>query len=93
MAKLPEFKTEQELADFLDTHDSTDYFDGTEEIDVRFEFTQPKKQPISLRLEPATVARLKEIARARGIGYQTLIRMWLMERLATEPQPTLPPRG
>jgi predicted DNA binding CopG/RHH family protein len=43
----------------------------------------PKKQ-ISLRLDPEVIIQLKTIAARKGIGYQTLIRMWVMERLSQE---------
>lgn len=84
MAKIPQFASEQEESDFWDTHDATDYLDDTVEVDVTFIDARPKKALISLRLEPETITRLKEVARKRGIGYQTLIRMWVMERLASE---------
>jgi predicted DNA binding CopG/RHH family protein len=84
MAKTPQFAAEQEEADFWDTHDSTDYMDGTEEVDITFVDARPKIQ-ISLRLAPSTISKLKSMARKRGIGYQTLIRMWVMERINQEP--------
>jgi predicted DNA binding CopG/RHH family protein len=84
MAKLPKFANEQEESEFWDTHDSTDYLDDTEEVEVRFVDARPAKTQISLRLEPETIIRLKELARRKGIGYQTLIRMWVMERLQQE---------
>jgi predicted DNA binding CopG/RHH family protein len=37
-----------------------------------------------LRVDRETIERLKLLARRRGIGYQTLIRMWVMERLRQE---------
>ena len=52
-------------------------------MDVVFVDARPKKQ-ISLRMEPSVIEELKAIARTKGIGYQTLIRMWVMERLAQE---------
>ena len=42
---------------------------------------RPTKQQISLRLEPAVIVQLKKVARTKGVGYQTLILMWVMERL------------
>jgi predicted DNA binding CopG/RHH family protein len=84
MAKLPQFASEQEESEFWDTHDSTDYMDDTEPVDVRFIDARPAKTQISLRLEAETIARLKEVAKHKGIGYQTLIRMWVMERLQQE---------
>ena len=85
MAKTPKFATLQEEADFWDTHDSTDYLDDTTEVDVTFVEARPRKTQISLRLDPQTITLLKTAAARRGVGYQTLIRMWVVERLNKEP--------
>ncbi len=84
MTKIPKFSSEQEESDFWDTHDFTDYLDETEPVDIRFIDGRPGKTQISLRLEPETITKLKELATRKGVGYQTLIRMWVMERLAQE---------
>ncbi len=88
MPKIPQFNSIMEESDFWDTHDATDYFDETVEVDVRFVDARPKKIPVSMRLDRKMVADLKAVARRQGIGYQTLIRMWLLERLAAQPAPT-----
>ncbi len=90
MAKIPEFSSEQEESEFWDTHSATEFWDETTPVDVQFRDVRPRKTLISLRLDEATIARLKAIAHGRGIGYQTLIRMWLLERLAAEPDPAIP---
>lgn len=84
MAKIPKFSSLQEESDFWDTHDSTDYLDETAPVDITFIDARPNKTQISLRLEPETISKLKELAKRKGVGYQTLIRMWVMERLAQE---------
>ncbi len=84
MAKTPQFASEQEESDFWDTHSSVDYMDDMVEVDVRFVDARPRKEQISLRLDRETITRLKAVAQQRGIGYQTLIRMWVMERLNQE---------
>ena len=82
--KLSHFKTEQEEAEFWDSHDSTDYFDETEEVKVAFVDARPTMKQISLRLDPVIIEQLKQVAQTKGIGYQTMIRMWVMERLQDE---------
>ena len=84
MAKIPQFASEQEESDFWDTHSITDYLDDTTEVDITVIDARPRKEQISLRLDRETITRLKELASQRGIGYQTLIRMWVMERLNQE---------
>lgn len=84
MSKLPQFASEQEEAEFWATHNSTQYLDDTEPVDVTFVDVRPPKKQISLRLDADTIDKLKAVAQRRGIGYQTLIRIWVMERLAQE---------
>jgi predicted DNA binding CopG/RHH family protein len=84
MKKLPTFKTEQEEAEFWDTQDSTDYLDDTEPVDELFIDGRPPKKQISLRLDESAINQLKVVAEGKGIGYQTMIRMWVMERLKEE---------
>ncbi|MGQ9555400.1 MAG: CopG family antitoxin [Anaerolineae bacterium] len=82
--KLPEFTNDQEEAQFWDSHDSTEFLAETEPVDITFVDTRPPKKQISLRLDPDTIERLKAIAERKGIGYQTLIRIWVMEKLGQE---------
>lgn len=62
-------------------HDSTEFLDETESVAVTFVDARPTNQQISLSLAPAVIERLQQIAHRKGIGYQTLIRLWVMERL------------
>lgn len=84
MAKIPKFTDEKEESDFWDNHDFTDYLDETTSTDAKFVDARPPKVQISLRLDAETIARLKALAQRKGVGYQTLIRMWVMERLGQE---------
>jgi len=84
MTDIPKFANDQEESEFWDTHDFTDYLNETTPVDVKLEDARPRKTQISLRLDAETIARLKTLAKGRGIGYQTLIRMWVMERLNQE---------
>jgi len=82
--KLPEFANDREEAAFWDSHDSTEYLGETEPVDVEFVDARPPKTQISLRIDTETIRRLKAVARRKGVGYQTLIRIWVMERLQAE---------
>lgn len=84
MAKLPKFKNERELAEFFDSHDSTEYFDDMPEETEAIEMAGPRKQQIALRLDQSTIGKAKQIAKSKGIGYQTLLRMWIVERIEAE---------
>ena len=84
MSKIPQFATEQDEAEFWATHDATEFLDETEAVDVIFVDARPPKKQISLRLDSETIESLKAVATRKGVGYQTLIRMWVMERLTQE---------
>ncbi|MDQ3928752.1 MAG: BrnA antitoxin family protein [Chloroflexota bacterium] len=84
MSKIPHFNSEREESDFWDTHAVTDYLDELTPADATFVDARPRKTLISLRLDPSAIALLKVIAHKKGVGYQTLIRMWVMERLEHE---------
>ncbi len=91
MAKIPKFDTEEQEAEFWDTHDSTDFLEDTEEVVIEYVDARPKTL-ISLRLPSNTIEGLKALATRRGIGYQTMIRMWVMERLEEESRRASRPR-
>jgi predicted DNA binding CopG/RHH family protein len=81
--RIPDFKSDEEAAEFWDTHSLADYWDDTQPAeDVEFRL-RPLKQ-ISLRLAPGQIERLKQIAARKGIGYQTMLRMWVTERVREE---------
>jgi len=82
-AKIPEFKSYQEEAEFWDTHDITELEDELELVEEEV-FVRPKKQVVSIRLERKMVEALKVLAARKGLGYSTLVRMWVMERLREE---------
>ncbi len=76
--KPPKFKNLKEERKFWDTHDSTDYLDDFEQAkDVIF--VRPKKEVISLRLEPRIVKKLKKIAEEEGLPPTTYARMLIIK--------------
>jgi len=75
--RIPKFKTVEEEAEFWDTHSTTEFEDGFEDVsDVQFVVTraQPKKG-ITVRLDEDFLAILRQEARQKGVGPSTLIRM------------------
>ena len=42
MAKIPRFRTEQEMREFEDTHDSAEYFEDMKDDEVEVEFNRDK---------------------------------------------------
>ena len=82
MKKIPKFKTERDEAKFWDEHSFADFVDGLEE--TRVDFPKPKKHAVPILLEEGRIHALKQLASAIGVGYGTLVRMWIIERLKHE---------
>jgi predicted DNA binding CopG/RHH family protein len=78
--KTPKFKNMKEERKFWESHDSTDYLDDFEEAkDVVF--VRPKKQVISLRLEPQVISKLKNLAASEGLPPTTYARMLIIRAI------------
>lgn len=84
MPKIPKFRTLEEESEFWDTHSVLDYWDETEPVEGPFIDARPPKKLVSIRFDPSLIAAAKRIAKAKGVGYQTLLRMWAYEGLARE---------
>jgi predicted DNA binding CopG/RHH family protein len=84
LKEIPKFKTEDEEREFWATHDSTEYFDWSKAERVVFPNLKPTTRTISLRLPNSMLERLKVAANKRDVPYQSLIKMFLKERLDEE---------
>ena len=82
---IPLFRSEAEEARFWDTHDSTEFLGEFTPVTVTFPHPKPKVL-VSVRLAKSDVVLLRHVASRKGIGYGSLIRMWLIERLVGELQ-------
>jgi predicted DNA binding CopG/RHH family protein len=78
---VPRFKTEAEERKFWETHDSTDYVDWSKAERVRFPNLKPSTTAISIRLPTGLLERIKIAANKRDVPYQSLIKMWLAEKV------------
>jgi len=83
MRKIPKFKSDQEAAQFWDTHSLIEFEDNLELVKEKV-FVKPEKQVMTIRVDKKLANALKIIAREKGINYSTLARMWLIERLKKE---------
>ena len=88
LKEIPKFKTEDEEREFWATHDSTDYFDWDKAKRVVFPNLKPTTRTISLRLPNSMLDGLKVAANKRDVPYQSLIKMFLKERLDEELRPS-----
>ncbi|WP_298256267.1 BrnA antitoxin family protein [Bradyrhizobium sp.] len=77
----PKFKTEAEERKFWETHDSTDYVDWRKAERIRFPNLKPSTTAISIRLPLGLLEQIKIAANKRDVPYQSLIKMWLAEKV------------
>jgi len=78
---IPRFKSEKDERRFWETHDSATYLDWTRAERVSFPNLKPSTETISLRLPKHLLEGIKAAANARDVPYQSLIKVWLLERL------------
>ena len=81
---IPQFETETQEQEFWSSHDSTDYVDWSEAQRITFGRLKPSTQTISLRLPEALLEDLKRLAHKRDVPYQSLLKIFLAERVAQE---------
>jgi hypothetical protein len=71
-------KTYVEIGEFWDTHDLEDYWDQTEPVDFKVDL---QVEVIYYRLDAELSARVGQVAKQRGISPETLINLWVQEKL------------
>ena len=81
LERVPDFKSEAEERKFWETHDSSDYVDWSKAERVRFPNLKPSTTAISIRLPSALLEQIKIAANKRDVPYQSLIKMWLAEKI------------
>lgn len=81
---VPEFQSEAEEREFWETHDTTEYVDWSKAELVTFPRLKPSTQTISLRLPAHLLADLKALANKRDVPYQSLLKVFLAERVEAE---------
>jgi predicted DNA binding CopG/RHH family protein len=78
---LPAFESEAAEREFWETHDSSDYVDWSKAKSATLPNLKPTTQTISLRLPRHLLDAIKTAANARDVPYQSLIKVWLQERV------------
>lgn len=81
---VPRFRDETAEREFWATHDFADYFDLGAARPARFPDLEPSKATISLRLPEALLADLKVLANRLDVPYQSLMKVYLAERVRDE---------
>ncbi len=81
---IPKFKKEDEEREFWATHDSAEHLDWSKGRKMRFSKLRPSVKSISLRLPEALLERIKILANKHDIPYQSLMKVYLSERVEKE---------
>jgi DNA polymerase III gamma/tau subunit len=77
LTSISQASSYEEIAEFWDTHSLADYWDHTHEVEI--EVRIPRRNRVVIEAE--TFERIAEESRQRGVLPETLINMWLAERL------------
>ena len=81
---IPKFKTEDEERDFWATHDLTDYLHQLKPVKLDLSALKPSTKPVTIRLPESLFADLKIIANKHDVPYQSLMKVYLAERVKQE---------
>ena len=81
---IPKFKTEAEERRFWQHHDSSEYIDWSDAKEVVLAKLKPSTRKISIRLPESMIEELKVLANKHDVPYQSLLKIFLSERIHTE---------
>ena len=82
--KIPKFKSEKEEREFWAAHDVTDFLGQLKPVEISFPNLKPSTKKISIRLPEWLLDRLKQLANKRDVPYQSLMKIFLAERVEQE---------
>lgn len=86
--KIPKFKNEDKEREFWASHDSTDYIDWSKGRKTVLSKLKPSVKTISLRLPESMLEELKLLANKKDVPYQSLLKIYLAERIEEELETT-----
>ena len=79
--QVPAFRNEDQEREFWATHDSTEFVDWSKAKRAVFPNLKPSTKTISLRLPESIIAALKLLANKRDVPYQSLLKVFLAEKV------------
>ncbi len=82
--KIPKFKSEKEERKFWSREDSAEYIDWSKARRAVLPHLKPSLKTISVRMPEHMLADLKLLANKRDIPYQSLLKIFLAERIDYE---------
>jgi len=85
--EIPNFVTEDEERDFWSKSESTEYIDWSQSKKMVLPNLKPSTKKISLRLPETMIEELKVLANKRDVPYQSLLKIYLSEKINQELHP------
>lgn len=82
--KIPKFNSEAEERLFWQNNDSSEYIDWSDAEEAIFSRLKPSTKTISIRLPESMIEELKLLANKRDVPYQSLLKIFLSERIDSE---------
>jgi len=84
MRKIPKFKSEDKEREFWADAESLEFIDWKKAKKVVLPDLKPSVRTISLRLPESMLEEIKLLANKRDVPYQSLMKMFLAERIEKE---------
>lgn len=83
---VPKFKNEDEERKFWAKHDLTDYLNQFKPVELDLSALKHSTRPITIRLPESLLASLKKLANKKDVPYQSLMKIYLDEKVKQEYQ-------
>lgn len=84
LKKIPKLKTDNDVIDFWDKHDSTEFVDYKSAKKIKFPNLKPSTKSISIRLPESMIENLKILANKKDVPYQSLIKVYISDKIDEE---------
>ena len=84
--QLPKFINEDKERDFWASHELSDVFDVSKGVNVVFPNLKPSTKTITIRVTQSLLSDLKRIANKKDVPYQSLVKVYLHEKVREESQ-------
>ncbi len=83
---LSQFDDENELAAWVESHDTSDFMNEWDEVKDEFDVVRTRfsTKPLDVRMRTEYLEAIEELAVRRGVPYQALVQRWLLEKLNQE---------
>jgi len=93
LKKIPDFRSEDDEREFWATHDVIDYFDFKHPLQGDFINLRPSTKSITVRLPEWLIDDLKMIANKKDVPYQSLLKIYLAQKVQEEHRAQVARRG